>query len=111
MERERIIAVGLLTGRDLERLGPSFARAYPIDETPCFGNLLAAIDDADRELWRDQDKDGDRMDCPATANVCFPLKADTGNCHCGSQSSKVGLFQANVRRAQWSASVGVKCPT
>lgn len=48
MERERIIAVGLLTEGDLAKLGTSFARAYLIDETPCFGELLAAIDDADR---------------------------------------------------------------
>ncbi len=60
MQRERIIAVGLLTGRDLERLGPSFARAYPIDQTTCFAELLAAIDDADRDLWRDRDKVEDR---------------------------------------------------
>ena len=62
MERERIIAVGLLTGRDLERLGPSFQRCYPIDETPCFGELLAAIDEADRDLWRDRDEVGGRTE-------------------------------------------------
>lgn len=56
MDQERIIAIGLLTGSDLNKLGPAFARAYPVNETPCFGALLEAIDDADRELWREGDK-------------------------------------------------------
>ena len=53
--KERIIAVGLLTQRDLEVLGQSFKRAYPVDEAPCFSGLLLAIDEADRELWRERD--------------------------------------------------------
>ena len=44
----RIVAVGLLTAEDLRRLGSGFTRAYPVDETPCYGELLAAIDKADR---------------------------------------------------------------
>ena len=56
VKRERIVALGLLTECDLEKLGPSFARAYPIDETPFFGELLAAIDQADRDLSRDRKK-------------------------------------------------------
>jgi hypothetical protein len=51
----RIVAVGLLTQRDLSALGSGFARAFPIDDTPCFGELLRAIDEADRELWRERD--------------------------------------------------------
>jgi len=47
---ERIVAVGLLTERDLELLGRSFDRLWPIEETPCFADLLRAIDDADRQL-------------------------------------------------------------
>jgi hypothetical protein len=47
LEHERIVAVGLLTGSDLEKLGPTFKRAYLVDETPCFEELLAAIDAAD----------------------------------------------------------------
>ncbi|RYY24576.1 MAG: hypothetical protein EOP62_16435 [Sphingomonadales bacterium] len=49
-DRERVIAVGLLTARDLERLGANFSRSFPIEDTPCFGELLAAIDDADRVI-------------------------------------------------------------
>lgn len=55
MSRERIIAIGLLTDADLKKLGPQFSRAYPIDEAPCFGELLHAIDEADRALWRQRD--------------------------------------------------------
>jgi hypothetical protein len=53
---ERIVAVGLLTEADIRRLGPSFHRAFPIDEAPCFGALLQAIDEADREIWRERDR-------------------------------------------------------
>jgi hypothetical protein len=52
MTDDHIVAVGLLTGRDLELLGPTFERLWPVDETPCFSGLLQAIDEADRELRR-----------------------------------------------------------
>ena len=52
--QDRIVAVGLLTQTDLARLGPDFDRLFPIDETPCFGELLAAIDNADRKLRNDK---------------------------------------------------------
>jgi hypothetical protein len=52
---DRIIAVGLLTARDIRVLGPSFDRLWPVDDTPCFSQLLQAIDEADREMWRDRD--------------------------------------------------------
>jgi hypothetical protein len=47
---ERIIAVGLLTSRDLKLLGPTFDRIWPVEEAPHFNQLLRAIDDADRKL-------------------------------------------------------------
>ena len=47
---ERIVAVGLLTRRDLEVLGPTFDRIWPVEEAPDFNELLRAIDEADREL-------------------------------------------------------------
>ena len=56
MPEERIVAVGLLTEADLRLLGAGFTRLFPVDETPCFGQLLAAIDDADRELHRARDR-------------------------------------------------------
>jgi len=54
---KHIVAVCLLTADELERLGPTFTRAWPVDETPCFANLLMAIDDADREVWRERDQE------------------------------------------------------
>lgn len=50
MAKDRIIAVGLLTQRDVDVLGQGFSRLWPVDETPCFADLLQAIDDSDREL-------------------------------------------------------------
>ena len=49
-DEDRVIAIGLLTSRDLETLGAGFSRFYPVDETPCFGELLRAIDEADRAM-------------------------------------------------------------
>ena len=49
---QKIVAVGLLTQRDLKLLGPTFDRAWSVDETPCFSELLRAIDEADREFRR-----------------------------------------------------------
>ena len=50
MAEERIIAIGLLTQRDVDLLGSGFSRLWPVDETPCFTELVKAIDEADREL-------------------------------------------------------------
>jgi len=53
---ERVVAVGLLTQRDLDVLGQEFTRLWPVDETPCFNDLLKAIDEADEELRRSASK-------------------------------------------------------
>jgi hypothetical protein len=47
---ERIVAVGLLTRRELNLLGSTFERAWPVEEAPSFNTLLRAIDEADRKL-------------------------------------------------------------
>jgi len=47
---ERIVAVGLLTRRELNLLGPTFDRTWPVEEAPAFKELLRAIDEADRRL-------------------------------------------------------------
>lgn len=52
----KIIAIGLLTAHDLERLGSGLKHVYPIDEAPCFGDLLKAIDEADRVMWEERDR-------------------------------------------------------
>ena len=50
MPAERIVAVGLLTERDVGLLGPTFERLWPVEEAPSFSCLLRAIDAADRQL-------------------------------------------------------------
>jgi hypothetical protein len=55
-QNERIVAVGLLAEPDLQPLSKCFIRAFPIDEVACFGKLLLAIDDADKELLRERDQ-------------------------------------------------------
>jgi hypothetical protein len=47
---EPIVAIGLLTQQDLDMLGGGFRRAFMIDDTPCFEELLSAIDAAERKL-------------------------------------------------------------
>lgn len=47
MSDNRIVAVGLLTRRDLELLGGAFSRAFPLEDVPCFEELLQKVDDAD----------------------------------------------------------------
>ena len=54
-DQDRIVAIGLLTQRDVLALGHDLSRVYPINEMPCFGALLGAIDDADRSFHRARD--------------------------------------------------------
>jgi hypothetical protein len=57
---ERIVAVGLLTRRDLNLLGPTFTRVWPVEDAPGFDGLLRAIDEADRDLGRARNRGTDR---------------------------------------------------
>jgi hypothetical protein len=50
MADKQIVAVALLTREDVQRLGPTFERLWPVEDTPCFSELLRAIDEADREI-------------------------------------------------------------
>lgn len=54
---ERIVAVGLLTDRDLKALGPTFDRIWPVEGAPHFNELLRAIDEADRKLQHKNQED------------------------------------------------------
>ena len=54
---ERIVAVGLLTENDVRLLGRTFDRLWPIEEAPCFIELLKAIDEADNELRSGDNRD------------------------------------------------------
>jgi len=47
---ERIVAIGLLTQREVNLLGPAFDRIWPIEEAPQFDELLRVIDEAERKL-------------------------------------------------------------
>lgn len=64
---ERIVAIGLLTQREVELLGHGFSRLWQVDETPCFTELIDAIDKADEQLKREhleqlaQPMSGDRQ--------------------------------------------------
>jgi hypothetical protein len=53
---DKIIAVGLLTQRDLDALGSDFRHVYPVDDVPCFGDLLRAIDEADLDVRTKRDQ-------------------------------------------------------
>ena len=59
---ERIVAVGLLTRRDLNLLGPTFTRVWPVEDAPGFDGLLRAIDEADRDLGRARNRGTDQKD-------------------------------------------------
>jgi len=52
LPEDRIVAVALLTESDLTVLGPTFTRAWPVEDAPVFGQLLREIDKADMELNR-----------------------------------------------------------
>jgi hypothetical protein len=50
-EREPVVAVALLSQRDIERYGSNLSRCYRIDDnTPSFDALLHLIDEADDAL-------------------------------------------------------------
>jgi len=46
--RDKIVAVGLLTKRDVDALGSTFTRIWPLDHAPSFTELLRAIDEAEQ---------------------------------------------------------------
>ncbi|ATY33920.1 hypothetical protein CVN68_19795 [Sphingomonas psychrotolerans] len=52
LAQEHIVAVGLLTNRDLERLGSGFRRCFPVSDDRKFEDLLRAIDEADAASLR-----------------------------------------------------------
>jgi hypothetical protein len=51
---ERIVAIGLLTQRDLSLLGPTFDRVWPVEQAPAFDDLIRAVDEADRKLRKSE---------------------------------------------------------
>jgi len=63
--RCKMEAVGLHSRRELDPLGRSLARLWPVDHSPCFDDLLLAIDNADQ---RTAQLDGDQQN-PATNRI------------------------------------------
>lgn len=56
MPDNRIVAVALLNRANLQMFGEDLRKVYPIEDAPCFSELLRAIDEADREHWREEDR-------------------------------------------------------
>ena len=48
MPRNRSVAVGTLTRRDLDLIGSGFKRAFPLTDTNDFASLLIEIDRVDQ---------------------------------------------------------------
>jgi hypothetical protein len=48
--REPVVAVALLTREELDLIGPTLERVWPVDQVPGFEDLLRAIDEADERL-------------------------------------------------------------
>ena len=51
-DRDKIVAVGLLTRADLHALGENFRRAFPVEDLDGFDGLLRAIELADEDYQR-----------------------------------------------------------
>ena len=58
MPDERIVAIGLLTKGDVQRLGETFTRLWPVDQATDFSELLQAIDEAEE---RHRQMDGSEL--------------------------------------------------
>ncbi|WP_222949793.1 hypothetical protein [Sphingomonas sediminicola] len=57
-----------MTQREVELLGQGFSRLWPVDETPCFTELIKAIDDADEQLHQEHSQ---KMEPPVTGGDCL----------------------------------------
>jgi hypothetical protein len=47
--RDHIVAIGLLTQDDVQRLGENFSRLFPVPRDGAFDDLIKAIDEAERQ--------------------------------------------------------------
>ena len=55
MDYDKFVAVGSLERMDARLLTPSFEQLWPVDNSPRFGGLLDAIDEADRRHRKPQE--------------------------------------------------------
>lgn len=53
---DKVVAIGLLTQRDLDVLGVGFRRAFPLNHNTDFETLLGAIDAADHHARHQKTK-------------------------------------------------------
>lgn len=58
-ENDRVVAVGLLTRREVSDIGAHLSRLYPVEEESPFSELLEAIDEADRRCRRRENAHSD----------------------------------------------------
>ena len=61
-DRARTITIRWRTQGPSDALGPALESLYPIDETPCFDEVLDAIDKAERQVWDDGDPEPEEGD-------------------------------------------------
>ena len=60
-DSNRIVAIGLLTAMDLERLGPGFQRVYVVGDDHVFEDLIGALD---KIPWLLGPNEGSETDTP-----------------------------------------------
>lgn len=60
-DREQRIVIRWQTRGQAATLNTALDHAYPIDENPGFDDVLKAIDEAEKQVWRD----GDPVDRPS----------------------------------------------
>jgi hypothetical protein len=48
VDRERVVAIALLTEANLRAIGQNLERVYPVDHSPDFSELLTRIEKAQR---------------------------------------------------------------
>ena len=63
LTKDRIVAVGLLTQRDLDVLGTGFHRLFPVTEDDAFAELVEKLNKIDSvERSSDQSRNGGNFD-------------------------------------------------
>ena len=107
---KQIVVLASLTHEELDQLGPQFNRAYPVDKTPCLGELLHAIDLADRNIWQERDKaSSPAQNCPMVVvidparSTCSAKYLATAARRCGphANATEAGTAIAAFATRRW----------
>ena len=72
MRHGPIVAVGLLTQREVNLLGPTFDRLWPVHEAPCFNGVAWAID---KPIARSADRRSGRRARADAAGLPVPFES------------------------------------